>query len=97
MNVPPEYASVEEFVEYMIDDEREEYDHEDLGMLAFSLRLSIPKVRVILDDWGLRLAERPKEKRFRGYSSWDNNRWDGNPCGGGSGWEQITGFSGQKG
>lgn len=97
MDVLPEYASLEEFVEYMMDDEREEYDHEELGMLAFSMKLSVPKVRTILDDWGLRLAHRSKEKNVRGYSAWDNNRWAGNPCGGGSGWEQILGFSGQKG
>jgi hypothetical protein len=97
VNVPPEYSSLEEFIEYMMDDEREEYTHEELGMLAYSLRLSVPKVRVLLLDWGLRLADRPKERHIRGYTSWDHNRWAGNPCGGGTGWEQILGFSGQKG
>lgn len=97
MEVPPEYTSIEEFVEYMIDDEREEYDHEELGMLAYSLKLSVSKVRAVLADWGLRLTPRPKERNVRGINSWDHNRWAGNPCGGGSGWEQIIGFSGQKG
>jgi hypothetical protein len=97
VNVPPEYASLEDFIEYMMDDEREEYDHEELGMLAYSMKLSVSKVRAILDDWGLRLADRPKEQNVRGYTSWDENRWAGNPCGGGTGWEQILGFSGQKG
>jgi hypothetical protein len=95
--VLPEYATLEDFVEYMLEDERYRYTYRDLQLLSESLKLSIPKVRAALDDWGLKLATRPKEQEVRGFSSWDNNRWAGNPGAGGSGWEQISGFAGQKG
>lgn len=93
----PEYASIEDFVEYLLDDDRVSYTHRDLGLLSESLGLSVAKVRAALDSWGLKLAERPHEQEVRGFSSWDNNRWAGNPCGGGTGWEQISGFAGRKG
>lgn len=93
----PEYESIEAFVEYLLDDERFEYDHEDLQALSASLRLSSHKVRRELDSWGLTLKRRPHEQEVRGFSSWDENRWQGNPCGGGTGYEQIAGFAGKKG
>ena len=96
-DIPAEYTTIEEFVEYLLDDDCYHYDHEDLRVLSYSLQMSISKVRVLLDDWGLKLKVRPKEQQVRGYTSWDSNRWAGNPCGGGSGWEQIAGFGGQKG
>jgi hypothetical protein len=97
IEIPPEYASIEEFVEYLLDEDREQYDHEDLQLLAYSLRTSLRKVRAELDSWGLTLKARPHEQEVRGFSSWDENRWQGNPCGGGSGWEQIAGIAGRKG
>lgn len=96
-SVPPEFATLEDFVEYLLDEERFEYSHEDLGLLSRSLRLSVSKVRALLDDWGLKLKFRPHEQEVRGFNSWDHNRWAGNPCGGGSGYEQIAGFAGRKG
>lgn len=96
-NVPPEYETIEEFVEYLLDEDRFEYDHRDLQILSEHLRVSIPKVRAELDSWGLRLKERPHEREVRGFNSWDHNRWAGNPCKGGSGHDQIAGFAGQKG
>jgi hypothetical protein len=95
--IPPEYSSLEDFVEYLLDDDRYGYDHNDLTQLSTSLGLSVSKVRAALDDWGLHLKMRPKERSVRGFNSWDNNRWASNPCKGGSGWEQISGFAGQKG
>ena len=93
----PEYASIEDFVQYLLDEDREGYNHEDLQALSASLRLSRHKVRAELDSWGLHLMIRPHEQQVRGFSSWDENRWEGNPCGGGSGWEQVAGFAGKKG
>ena len=97
VDVPPEYESIEEFVQYLLDEDRDWYDHRDLQALSYSLRLSSHKVRAQLDDWGLHLVRREPEREVRGYSSWDENRWQGNPCGGGSGWEQVAGFAGKKG
>ena len=93
----PEYATLEDFVEYMLDDSRFRYTYRDLQLLSESLEMSIPKVRAALDDWGFKLAARPKEQEVRGFSSWDNNRWAGNPGAGGSGYEVISGFAGREG
>lgn len=93
----PEYESIEAFVEYLLDDDRVEYTHVDLVKLARSIRQSTSKVRAELDSWGLTLKRREHEREVRGYSSWDENRWAGNPCGGGTGYEQIAGFAGRKG
>jgi len=97
MVIDPEFESIEAFVEFCMDDDRDSFDHEDLGELAFSLKRSRNKVRADLESYGLKLAERPKEKRTRGFTTNSNDRWYGNPCGGGSGWEQIAGFAGRQG
>ena len=93
----PEVQCVEALVEYLIDDEQTTFTAQHLGLVAANTRTSVSKVRKELESWGLTLASRPVERKVRGYSSWDNNRWQGNPCSGGSGWEQVTGFAGQEG
>jgi hypothetical protein len=43
---------------------------------------------------------RAKERRIRGFTTSSHDRWFGpgaSPTHGGSGWEQINGFSGQVG
>lgn len=96
----PEFDSVESFVQFCMDDERVSFDHEDLGELAFNLKRARNKVRAELESYGLKLAERAFVKRTRGFTTSSNDRWWGpgsSPSHGGSGWEQINGFAGQKG
>jgi len=96
----PEHESIEAFVEYCLDDERETFDHADLGDLAFSLHRSRHAVRLELESYGLTLTKRDVEKRPRGFSTSSNDRWYGpgsSPMHGGSGHEQIAGFAGPKG
>lgn len=96
----PEFDSIEDFVQECMDDGRDTFDHEDLGELAFRLRRSRSVVRRDLESYGLKLAERPREKRVRGFGTSSHDRWFGpgsSPSHGGSGWEQISGFAGQKG
>lgn len=93
----PEYESVEAFVEFLLDEDRTSFNHADLGELAFQLQRSRSKIRAELEEYGLMLSERPFEKKVRGFTSNNHNRWHGNPCGGGTGWEQINGFAGQAG
>lgn len=80
----PEYESVEAFVEYKIDDEDEEYDHEDLVALNYRLKRPIKEIRSELDSFGLGLKGRASEKKSRGFQSPDNDRWiynaTANPC-----------------
>lgn len=88
---------MEAFVEFLLEEERDSFDHVELRTLCEELGAPTSEIRKELEDWGLVLKARPKVKTVRGVTSWDNNRWEGNPCGGGSGWEQIAGFSGKKG
>jgi hypothetical protein len=96
----PEFDSVEAFVEFCMDDERDTFTHEDLGELAYRLQKSRSKVRAELEGYGLKLAEREKERRVRGFTTSSHDRWYGpgaSPTHGGTGWEQINGFAGQEG
>ena len=100
MDTAPEYESVEAFVEECYDDERDTFTHADLGELAYRLKKSRSVVRKELEGYGLTLAERPKERRVRGFTSNPHDRWYGpGACKthGGTGWEQINGFAGQEG
>lgn len=54
----PEYASVEAFVEYCIDDERVEFTSADLGALNRHTRRPVHELRLELETYGLRLALR---------------------------------------
>ncbi len=73
----PEYESIESFVEYVLDDEVEEYTHNDLT--ALNRRLNIPThvIRDQLDDYGLTLVRRAPEKKTRGFNTSSNDRWYG--------------------
>jgi hypothetical protein len=96
----PEHESIEAFVEYMVDDEREVFTHADVNAIAQATRTSHHKVREDLEKYGLRLACRNNEKNVRGFSSNPHDRWYGpgsERTHGGSGWEQINGFSGKEG
>jgi hypothetical protein len=93
----PEYESIEAFAELLYDEERSSYSFEEILMLSSCLRISIHKLIKELAGYGLKYKGRPREATVRGFQSNDHNRWDGNPCGGGSGYEQISGFAGRKG
>lgn len=99
IDVDPEHESIEAFVEYMMDDERETFTHADLNQLAAATQTSNHKVRAELEGYGLRLARRANDKRVRGVTSNPHDRWYGpgaERTHGGSGWEQINGFGGQE-
>lgn len=87
--VPPEFSSIESFVQFLIDDERTVYSHEELQQLAFYTRAkSTRELHLSLDDIGLTLKKREHEKRVRGFTTSSNDRWYGPgscPTHGGSG------------
>lgn len=100
MDIDPEHESIESFVEYMADDEREVFTHADVNAIAKATQTSHHKVREELESYGLRLARREKERSIRGFNSNPHDRWYGpgaERTHGGSGWEQINGFGGQEG
>jgi hypothetical protein len=99
MSVSPEHTSVEMFVEYLIDDERETFDHNDLIFLGESTHRRRQVLRNELESYGFKLVKRESERVVRGFNANSNDRWCGpGSCRtyGGSGWEQISGFAGDK-
>jgi hypothetical protein len=81
----PEYASVEEFVTFCMDDERNTYTSEELRCVSHNMRRTTEKVRAELTSYGLTLKGTPKEKVTRGILSNSHNLYQGNPMSGGSG------------
>jgi hypothetical protein len=97
---PPEFESIESFVEYKMEDDQATFTHVELTTLGFHLRRSFHALRVELEGYGLSLERRLHVKSVRGVSSNGNDRYYGpgaEKMHGGSGWEQINGFAGQKG
>jgi hypothetical protein len=95
-----EYDSVEDFVEYLVDDDRTMFDWRHLNCLASRTGRPNRELRQELEGWGLTLAERHKPQAHRGFNSNPHDRWYGPgscPTHGGSGWEEITGMAGQRG
>jgi hypothetical protein len=95
-----EFASVEDFVEYLCDDDRTEFDWRHLNCLSARTGRSNRALRQELQGWGFALAERKAPKRVRGFNANPHDRWYGpGSCKthGGSGWSEITGMAGQEG
>lgn len=90
----PEYSSLEDFVQFLLDDERDTYTHEDLAALNFRTRMPINNIRKELEGYGFKLASRAPEKQVRGFTSNSHDRWHGKgslPTHGGAGIDASTG------
>jgi len=101
MNVQdfPEYESVETFVQECLDDERDYFTTADMQALNAATQMRLQDVRKALEGYGLRFVPRQPQKRVRGFNSNPHDRWYGPGADrtyGGSGWEQINGFAGEK-
>jgi len=98
--VLPEYKTVELFIQFCEEDDREEFTHVELRALALNTQQSGSKIRPMLEAAGLTLAARLPEKKVRGFGSNSHDRWSGpGSCQshGGSGNDQIQGFAGRRG
>lgn len=73
INYDPEFASVESFVEYLTDDERETFTVEELMELSASVRKTSRVLRADLESYGLRLEPRKEFGRVRGFSMTSND------------------------
>lgn len=92
-----EYASVDAFIDAKMSDEDFEVHVWEVDALSYSTRTSAITLRKRLSDEGFTMAKRAAAAPRRGYTAWDNNRWAGNECKGGSGQDQINWFGGQNG
>jgi len=93
----PEYESVDAFIASKFADEDFDVHVWELTALSFATRTSALAIRKRLVAEGFNMVRREAASPRRGYTAWDNNRWAGNECAGGSGHEQINGFGGQNG
>ncbi len=93
----PEYKSIEDFVSFCMDDDRETFNHIELRALALNTRTSGNKVRMALEGYGLTLAHRDVDRKVRGFTANPHDRWIASGNCGGSGAEQIQGFAGRIG
>ncbi len=80
----PEHASITAFVQFLHDEDRRTYTHEDLLALAEAAGRPTRAIRLELDGWGARLEERPFVKVVRGFSDNPNNRFQACPSHGGA-------------
>lgn len=73
----PEYASIEAFVQHIIDDDRIDFSHKDLSALNYRTRLSVRVLRGMLESYGLSMLIREPERHIRGFTTSSNDRWFG--------------------
>ncbi len=73
----PEYKSLEDFIQYLIDDERNTYDFEDLQALNYRLKRPTKEIKKELEEYGLKLKPRDVEVRTRGFNTSDLDRFYG--------------------
>lgn len=98
--VAPEHKSVEAFGEFLLDDDRTDFRYDEAEAVALGMGVHPYVVVRALEAIGFKHSGRPLPKRVRGFTSNSHDRWYGlgsSPTHGGSGWEQISGFSGQEG
>jgi hypothetical protein len=94
------YGNVEDFATELTDDDRTSFSFEEASEAADDLGLHVSQVIRELKSYGFSYEGRAKERRIRGFTTSSHDRWFGpgaSPTHGGSGWEQINGFSGQVG
>lgn len=95
----PEYESVEVFVAECLDDERDSFTTADMQALNRATQMRLSDIRKALEGYGLLFVPRAFQRPVRGFQTGSNDRFFGpgsEKMHGGSGWEQINGFAGDK-
>jgi hypothetical protein len=91
----PELQSVVAFLEFLREDDRTTFTHDELRELARNEQRSTHKLREQLAVEGYELARRPHEAHTRGFTANDHNRWQSFPSHGGSGIDSRSGVAGE--
>lgn len=73
----PEYRSIDDFCNFLKDDERTTFTAEDLTALRSYLEVSASDLRFTLKARGFTLFAREVPKKVRGFSTSSNDRWFG--------------------
>lgn len=96
MTIFHEYKTVENFVQFCHDDERDYFTTADMQALNRATHIRLQDIRKELEDYGLKFVPRKPQKRVRGFTSNPHTLYQDIGCRGTSGWEQIAGFAGEK-
>ena len=75
MNNEPEFASVETFVEHLMDDERESFFPGEAQKVAQRTGAKVSEVTAALKSYGFTCKFNAKAPEGRGFTSNDNNRY----------------------
>jgi len=92
--------AVEAFVEDVSDEDRAEVSFQEVEAIAEAVGIHLSTIVALVKGYGIKIGERKPVREVRGFRSNSHDRWYGkgsSPTHGGSGWEQISGFAGQKG
>lgn len=95
----PEFESIDSFISFLNDEERKEYTKLEMQKLGLSLKKTDMAISKQLKERGFSIVQQVPVKKVRGFSTSSHDRWYGpGSCNshGGSGAEQITGFSGKE-
>lgn len=92
-----EFASVDNFVEFLSDDERITFTTVELVALAARTRIFNTTLRHLLEGKGLELVGRSPERSFATFGTNQHDRWVNSGTHGGGGGDSITGFAGRAG
>ena len=93
-------AAVTSFVDEKLGDEETSFCFPEAEKLAKDVGIHVSTIIRLGQEAGLSYLGRETPKRVRGFTTSSNDRYFGpgsSNSHGGSGWEQINGFSGEKG
>ena len=88
----PEFDSVMDFAEFLMDSEEFEFDHRQLLCLNARTGTPVQEIKAALVSIGFTQKPRAKVQHFRGFSDNSHNLYQGNPMSGGGGGASIYGM-----
>lgn len=92
----PEYASVADLAEYLMDCEREEFTAEEMQAVASRTRTRYQLVKAELESLGFRLARKTVDRQVRTFGDNPHNRWttpEARMMSGGGGGSSLIGMA----
>lgn len=96
----PEYESVEDFVQYILDCERTSFTTAELVTLAAETGIYNPLLREMLEEYGLKLVGCKPERKFATFGTNQHDRWtceESRRMNGGGGGDSLIGMVGRVG
>ena len=72
-----EFDSIEDFVEHLLDNERECYSHYELACLNYRTGLRYQSIKESLAMEGFKFRGQARERKFRFQTDNPHNRWSG--------------------